>query len=61
MLKEGKIDGIIFCSDCITDLPIEAIEWTRNWLFEHMDDEIESKKAGVTKKASAFFLSHNVF
>ena len=40
ILKEGKIDGIILCSNCIADLNIEAVEWTRNWLFEHMDDEI---------------------
>lgn len=40
MLKDGKIDGIILCSNCIADLNIEAVEWTRNWLFEHMDDEI---------------------
>jgi hypothetical protein len=39
-LKEGKIDGIIVCSNCIADLGLEAVEWTREWLRSHRDDEI---------------------
>lgn len=39
-LKEGKIDGIIVCSNCIADLGLETVEWTREWLRSHRDDEI---------------------
>ncbi len=41
-LKAGKIDGIIVCSNCIADLPIEAVAWMRNWIREHKDDVIEA-------------------
>ena len=40
LMKEGLIEGIVICSNCIADLGIEAVEWTRNWLIEHRDDEI---------------------
>lgn len=36
-LKQGKIDGIIVCSNCIGDLGIEAVAWMRNWIREHKD------------------------
>ncbi len=41
LMKEGKIDGIIVCSNCIADLGIEAVEWTRDWIAKHSDDVIE--------------------
>lgn len=40
-LKEGKIDGIIVCSNCVADLDIEAVRWMRNWIREHKDIVIE--------------------
>ena len=41
LIHEGKIDGIILCSNCIADLEIEAVEWMRNWISEHKNDEIK--------------------
>lgn len=40
LIKEGKIDGIIVCSNCIADLGIECVEFMRNWIQEHKDDVI---------------------
>ena len=34
-LHEGKIDGIIFCSNCIADLDLKAVDYTRDWIREH--------------------------
>ena len=33
-LKEGRIEGMIFCSNCCADIDLEAVEWTRNWIAE---------------------------
>lgn len=38
LIKEGKLDGIVVCSNCIADLGIDAVEWTREWIKEHRDD-----------------------
>ena len=40
LLKEGKIDGIIVCSNCIADLKIENVEYMRLFIKKHADDEI---------------------
>lgn len=34
LLKEGRIEGMIFLASCICDLGLEAVEWTRNWIQE---------------------------
>ncbi len=34
-LHEGKIDGIIFCSNCIADLELKAVDYTKAWIQEH--------------------------
>ena len=39
-IKEGKAEGIIFCSNCCADLGLEAVEWVRNWIKEVGDKEI---------------------
>ncbi len=31
-LKQGRIEGMIFLASCITDLGIETVEWTRQWI-----------------------------
>ncbi len=33
-IQSGKIEGIIFCSNCCADLGLEAVEWTRDWIRE---------------------------
>lgn len=40
LMKEGLIDGIIVCSNCIADLGIECVEYMRNWIQEHKNDVI---------------------
>jgi hypothetical protein len=40
-LKKGLIEGIIFCSNCIADLGLETVEWTKNWIKEVGDEDIE--------------------
>ena len=40
LLREGVIDGVVVCSNCIGDLGIEAVDWTRKWIATHRDEEI---------------------
>lgn len=39
-LKEKKIDGIVFCSNCIADVGLEAVDYARKWIEEHAEEEI---------------------
>ena len=39
LLKSGQIRGIVVCSNCIADLGIEAVEFMREWINEHADDD----------------------
>ncbi len=39
-LKSGEIEGIIFCSNCIADIGLEAVSYTKQWIAEHGDEEI---------------------
>jgi hypothetical protein len=32
LLRQGRIEGIIFLASCICDLGLEAVEWTRGWI-----------------------------
>ncbi|OPY88947.1 MAG: hypothetical protein A4E71_00143 [Smithella sp. PtaU1.Bin162] len=34
-MEKGDIEGIIFCSNCIADLGLDTVEWTRNWIAEN--------------------------
>lgn len=40
LLMNKTIDGVIICSNCIADVGIEAVEWTKNWLNQIGDAEI---------------------
>lgn len=42
-VMDGKIEGIIFCSNCIADLGIPEVEWTRRWIAEHADQAVPEK------------------
>lgn len=35
LLVEGKIQGVIVCSNTVTDIGLDAPEYLRNWLAEH--------------------------
>ena len=39
-LKQGKIDGIVVCSNCIADLGLDTVAWMRDWIREHKNDVI---------------------
>ena len=39
-LHEGKIDGVIVCSNCIADVGIPAVQTLRRWVREHGDEEL---------------------
>ena len=39
-LKDGSIDGIIFCSNTVADIGLEAADYARAWIAEHGDEEI---------------------
>jgi hypothetical protein len=41
LLKEKSIEGVIICSNCIADVGIEAVDWTRKWIDQIGDAEIE--------------------
>ncbi|NMA07542.1 MAG: hypothetical protein GX929_00325 [Clostridiales bacterium] len=39
-LKNGTIEGIIFCSNTIADLEIKAVDYARAWIKAHGDEDI---------------------
>lgn len=39
-IKEGKIDGIIFCHNYLVDLDIEAVHYTKQWIKDHAEEII---------------------
>lgn len=38
-LERGDIEGIIICSNCIMDIGLDTVEWTRQWI-ENADKEL---------------------
>jgi hypothetical protein len=40
-LRQGRIEGMIFLASCICDLPLEAIEWTREWIAKIGDELVK--------------------
>ncbi|MBT7862641.1 MAG: hypothetical protein HN712_20165 [Gemmatimonadetes bacterium] len=38
LLREGRVDGLIFLASCICDMSLPAVEWTRDWIAAHRDD-----------------------
>lgn len=39
-LREGKIAGMILCSNCCADVGLKAADMARKWMDEHGDEEI---------------------
>ncbi|MFH1902589.1 MAG: hypothetical protein ABIK20_00810 [Candidatus Omnitrophota bacterium] len=39
-IKKGWIEGVVFCSNCICDIGLDTVEWTRNWIAKIGDEEI---------------------
>ncbi len=38
-VKSGRIEGMIFLSNCVCDLELEAVEWTKQWIAEVADEQ----------------------
>ena len=39
-LKEGRIEGMIFLSNCICDIGMDAVEWSREWIERYGDESL---------------------
>ncbi len=39
-LREGAIDGIVFCSNAIADIGLETVPYAREWIRAHAEDEV---------------------
>lgn len=40
-ITSGEIDGIIFCSNCVADLGIPAVETARQWIRDYGKEKIQ--------------------
>ena len=40
LLKAGKTEGVIFCSNCCADVGGPAVDWLRGWIREAGEEEI---------------------
>lgn len=40
-LKKGDIEGIIFCSNCIADIGLETVDYTRKWINQVGNEKIK--------------------
>ncbi len=40
LLKQKRIEGMIFLSNTVSDLGFESVEWTRNWIQKVGDTEV---------------------
>jgi hypothetical protein len=39
-LKEGRIEGMIFLSNCVADIGLPAVEWSKKWIAEVGDEPL---------------------
>ena len=39
-MHAGRLEGIMVCGNPVCDLGLASVEWTRNWIAEHKNDEI---------------------
>ena len=39
-MREGVIEGLIFCSNCCADLGLPAVDWVRRWIAEVGDERL---------------------
>lgn len=45
-LHEGRLDGIVFCSNAVADLGLEAVRCARDWIAQYGDEELSDRWAG---------------
>lgn len=43
-LQDGRIEGMIFLANCVCDLGLDAVEWTRQWIADHGDDVLAKER-----------------
>jgi hypothetical protein len=43
-LKAGRIDGVIFCSNCIADLELKAVDIARGWIRAHGGEALQARR-----------------
>ena len=41
-LKEGSVEGLVFCSNTILDLGLDTVEYTRKWISETGSERIKA-------------------
>jgi len=46
-LLQGRIEGIVFMGNTVMDLGFESVEWTRAWIRQVGDTELESRLPGT--------------
>ena len=39
-IRKGWIEGVIFCSNCICDIGLDTVDWTRDWIPEIGDEDV---------------------
>jgi hypothetical protein len=39
-MRQGRLEGLIFCSNCCADLAMPAVEWTRDWIAKVGEEEV---------------------
>jgi len=39
-IRKGDLDGIIFCSNTLADIGLEAADWVRTWIRQAGDEEV---------------------
>ncbi len=37
-LMDGRLKGMVLCSNCIADIGLETVEYTKKWIAEHGDE-----------------------
>ncbi len=40
LLRQGRIEGVIFLASCICDLELETVEWLRGWISQVGDQSV---------------------
>ena len=39
LIEAGEVEGVIFCSNCIADIGLDTVEYTRKWIAENAEQE----------------------
>jgi len=42
-MRRGWVEGLVFCSNCVADLGLDAVDWTRGWIRETAEEPVASR------------------